>query len=132
MPSQEIFKTVYRGRQSSLHHLADMRMAKVLLEREALHRAAVDLADKRIFDYGFGAGTFFRYCPTTASLFGVEIDAQNVAEVRHMLSRRGFRQVQLESIVIEEWDRHPLLRRQYDVMICSHVLEDLDSTPLQL
>jgi hypothetical protein len=41
MKSQEIFETVYRGRQGWLHHSSYMRMAKVMLALRALRRHGV-------------------------------------------------------------------------------------------
>ena len=82
MASQKVFETVYRSCQSFLHHMAYMRMAKVLLTQQVLQKAGVSLNEKSVFDYGFGAGTFFRYCPRSTRLFGVEIDPVNVAEVK--------------------------------------------------
>ena len=121
---QTVFETVYRGRQSALHHLAYMRMGKVLLALRSLAGAGIDLSDKTIFDYGFGAGTFYRYCPKSARLFGVEMDEKNIFEVRAMLEGRG-QSADLQQIDIAEGNGHPLLRRSYDVFICSHVLEHL-------
>jgi hypothetical protein len=57
--SQEVFETVYRGRQSALHHAAHLRMGKVLLVLLVLRRADVDMEKTDIVDYGFGAETFF-------------------------------------------------------------------------
>jgi len=125
MASQEVFERVYRGRQSAFRHLAYMRMAKVLLTLQVLDRAGVSLAGKAVFDYGFGAGTFFRHCPASARLVGVELDPVNVADVQRNLQQRGFPSVRLEAIQIEQWERHPLLQEQYDVFLCSHVLEHL-------
>ena len=113
----------YRGRQSWLHHAAYLRMGKVLLTLTLCRRAGVSLADKDILDYGFGAGTFFRYCPPDSRLFGVEIDLLNVEAVRAMLLERGGDGADLRVIEIESWDTHALLDRQYDVILCSHVLE---------
>jgi SAM-dependent methyltransferase len=115
-PDQSGFLECYRGRQGALHHLAYMRMSKVLL--------ALELCRRDVFDYGFGAGTFFRHCPREARLFGVEMDPENVAAVRAMLADRG-RQADLQPIDIARWAEHPLLARQYDVILCSHVLEHL-------
>jgi 2-polyprenyl-3-methyl-5-hydroxy-6-metoxy-1,4-benzoquinol methylase len=123
--SQEVFETVYRGRQSALHHAAYMRMSKVLLALRILRRAGHSLENKSIFDYGFGAGTFFRYCPTSAHLSGVEQDPVVCQEVTEMLARRGFGNVELQPIAIERWKDHPLLQKRYDVFLCSHVLEHL-------
>jgi SAM-dependent methyltransferase len=123
--SQAIFETVYRGRQSLLHHCAYMRMGKVLLARRILRLAGVGLTQKEIFDYGFGAGTFYRYCPTSAHLSGVEQDPVVCQEVTQMLAGRGHRHVDLQPIEIERWKDHPLLRKSYDVFLCSHVLEHL-------
>ena len=125
MASQEIFESVYRGRQSAWHHLAYLRMSKVLLALHVLDRAGLKLEGKVIFDYGFGAGTFFRYCPKSAQLAGVEMDPQNVAAVREGLRSRGYANVRLEPITIERWEDHPLLQERYDVFLCSHVLEHL-------
>jgi 2-polyprenyl-3-methyl-5-hydroxy-6-metoxy-1,4-benzoquinol methylase len=122
---QAIFETVYRGRQSFLHHCAYMRMGKVLLARRILRLAGIGLTQKDIFDYGFGAGTFYRYCPTSAPLRGVEQDPVVCQEVTQMLAGRGHRQVELQSIEIECWKDHPLLQKAYDVFLCSHVLEHL-------
>jgi 2-polyprenyl-3-methyl-5-hydroxy-6-metoxy-1,4-benzoquinol methylase len=123
--SQELFKTVYRGRQSLLHHMAYMRMAKVLLIQHILSKARINLSEASIFDYGFGAGTFFRYCPTDARISGVEIDPQIVEDVREMLSERGHQNLRLQSIDIAQWEEHPLLKEKFDILLCSHVLEHL-------
>jgi SAM-dependent methyltransferase len=124
---QEVFRTVYRGRQSALHHMAYMRMCKVLLAQEALRRAGVSLEGKRVFDYGFGAGTFFRTCPRSAQLSGVELDPENVHAVRGMLRARGYAQVDLEAISLDAWSEHRLLKAEYDLVQCSHVLEHLEA-----
>ena len=125
MASQEVFHSVYRGRQSAWHHLAYLRMAKVLLTLHVLERAGISLEGKSLFDYGFGAGTFFRYCPTSARLAGVEMDAVNVSAVREALRTRGHVDVRLEAIAVERWEEHPLLQEPYDIFLCSHVLEHL-------
>jgi 2-polyprenyl-3-methyl-5-hydroxy-6-metoxy-1,4-benzoquinol methylase len=126
LPSQDRFKEVYRGGQSPLRHMAYLRMSKVFILLEALRRQKIDLEGKRIFDYAFGAGTFFRYCPKSASLSGVEIDDVNVQEVRESLSSPGFPKLDLQPISLENWKEHPLLQQQHDVIICSHVLEHLE------
>ena len=76
--TQTDYLTCYRGRQSVLHHASYMRMSKVLLALRLCEEARVKLEDTEILDYGFGAGTFFRYCPPSSRLFGVEIDPENV------------------------------------------------------
>jgi SAM-dependent methyltransferase len=125
MASQEIFESVYRGRQSAWHHVAYLRMSKVLLALHVLERAGLKLEGKSVFDYGFGAGTFYRYCPRSARLAGVEMDPENVAAVRAGLRSRAYPSVRLETIAIEHWEEHPLLAEAYDVFLCSHVLEHL-------
>jgi len=125
MTGQNLFLTVYRGNQGALRHMAYMRLSKVLLLQFLLNRFAIDLANKRIFDYGFGPGTFFRYCPKSSHLYGVEIDPTCVSEVSGMLADQGFSHVDLRPLQIEDWEHHPLLQETYDLVICSHVLEHL-------
>jgi SAM-dependent methyltransferase len=100
-------------------------MCKVLLALRVTRKQGISLEGAGIFDYGFGAGTFYRYCATDASLSGVEQDPVVCQEVSEMLAQRGFRKVNLQPIEIERWDEHPLLNREYDVFLCSHVLEHL-------
>jgi SAM-dependent methyltransferase len=125
MANQDVFRQCYRGRQTAWHHMSYMRMAKVLLSLTVLEKAGIDLKAKSVFDYGFGAGTFFRYCPMDSRLFGVEIDSENIAGVNEMLSARGHQSVCLDTIDISTWEQHPLWRRKYDIFLCSHVLEHL-------
>jgi 2-polyprenyl-3-methyl-5-hydroxy-6-metoxy-1,4-benzoquinol methylase len=125
MADQSVFQECYRGRHSVLHHAAYMRMAKVLLIQQMLEQAHVGLEGKSVFDYGFGAGTLFRYLPTNSQIYGVEMDQHNVDEVRSMLRERGHRSVDLEPIEIATWESHRLLGAQYDLVVCSHVLEHL-------
>lgn len=102
-----------------------LRMCKVLLAVRVLRQTGFSLEHAELFDYGFGAGTFFRYCPTSARLAGVEQDAAVCREVTQMLSARGFREIDLQLIDIERWKNHPLLQKQYDLFLCSHVLEHM-------
>jgi len=125
MNQQEVFETVYRGRQSALHHMAYMRMCKVLLALDVLRAFRWDFGGKSVFDYGFGAGTFFRYCPKETRISGVEMDSHNVADVAAMLRGQGYSNVNLQKIELPTWKTHPLLERQYDLFLCSHVLEHL-------
>lgn len=125
MNNQARFETVYRGRQGALHHASYLRMSKVLFALRVLRRAGLPLDRAEVFDYGFGAGTFYRYCPTSAKLNGVEQDPVVCREVSEILARRGFRNVDLQPIEIKRWTEHPLLKRGYDVFLCSHVLEHL-------
>ena len=122
---QSDFLDCYRGRQGAIHHAAYMRMAKVLMALHVLKKAGISLGNKDVFDYGFGAGTFYRYCPPSSRLFGVEIDPLNVAAVQEMLKSRGQHGADLQTIEIATWEQHPLLQRDYDVILCSHVLEHL-------
>ena len=125
MTSQDTFLSCYRGNQSPIRHAAYMRMAKVLLLQELISHIGVGLERKSIFDYGFGSGTFFRACPASSHLFGVELDEVTVREVTSMLRNRRFDNVNLDTIRIENWSGHPFLQRTYDLIICSHVLEHL-------
>ncbi len=125
MASQETFLSCYRGTQGRLRHMAYMRMAKVLFLQKLIDEAGVSLENRRIFDYGFGSGTFFHVCPRSAALFGVELDALAVQEITAHLCAAGFDQVDLQTLRIEDWASHPLLQQQYDVIVCSHVLEHL-------
>ena len=122
---QVTFETCYRGRQSAFHHLAYMRMGKVLLALAMCQKAGIRLQDIRVMDYGFGAGTFFRYCAPSCSIAGVEIDPENVQAVRDMLRNRNYPRVDLQVIQIRNWSEHPLLQQEHDVFLCSHVLEHL-------
>jgi 2-polyprenyl-3-methyl-5-hydroxy-6-metoxy-1,4-benzoquinol methylase len=121
--SQELFETCYRGRQSFLHHMSYVRMSKVQAALRIMDRNAIDLRDASFFDYGFGAGTFFRFLPQTCQMAGVEQDPVIVNEVAGMLRERGCRNVDLQPIEIQRWRDHPLLQRTYDLILCSHVLE---------
>lgn len=109
-----------------MNHMAYLRLCKVFVILEALRRNRINLDGKRIFDYAFGAGTFFRYCPKSAHLSGVELDPLTVHEVSAALVATGYRKVDLQAISLESWREHPLLRQTFDVIICSHVLEHLE------
>lgn len=123
--AQDVFRQIYRGRQSALHHAAYMRVGKVVGALEMLKRVGFSTGNRDVFDYGFGAGTLFRTLPRDARLFGVEIDEENVAAVRQMLRERGYPSVDLQPICLESWASHPLLSCDYDLFVCSHVLEHL-------
>lgn len=100
MTDQEVFETVYRKRQGVLHHASYMRMCKVLLALRILRVAGMQLNGKSLLDYGFGAGTFFRYCPQETLLCGVEQDPVVCHEVAEMLQGRSFKNVDLQAIDI--------------------------------
>ena len=117
MASQDVFEACYRGRQNAVHHMSYLRMCKVLMALSVQEEAGIDLEGKSLFDYGFGAGTWFRYCPRSARLQGVEMDAQTVAEVSRMLAELGYAQVRLETIEIARWQQHPLLAERYGVIL---------------
>jgi SAM-dependent methyltransferase len=125
MADQSIFLECYRGAQGPLRHASYMRMAKVLLVQHLFEKWRVNLSGKRFFDYGFGAGTLFRYCPKDTHLLGVELDEVAVRESVEMLKRLGYQKVDLRPLAIETWEAHPLMAQKYDVIVCSHVLEHL-------
>jgi 2-polyprenyl-3-methyl-5-hydroxy-6-metoxy-1,4-benzoquinol methylase len=122
---QEAFKVCYRGRQRWFHSLTYMRKGKLLLTKRVLRLSDINFPEMRIFDYGFGAGSFLRHCPRDGRLYGVEQDPVVCWEVSEMLAKHGFGNVDLQPIEIERWKDHPLLQKSYDVFLCSHVLEHL-------
>lgn len=122
---QQAFKSCYRNRRGPLFHAAYMRMGKVLFILRMLRLTGTKLAGKRVFDYGFGAGTFYRYCPKDSLLVGVEQDPVVCRETADALLERGHNAVDLQPIDIDRWRAHPLLQRRYDVFVCSHVLEHM-------
>lgn len=97
-----------------------------MLLRRLIRELGLDLHNKSIFDYGFGAGSFFLACPRSASLHGVELDPANVSETALHLRQRGFRKVHLTPLDPRRWREHPLLHELYDLVVCSHVLEHVD------
>lgn len=123
-PRQDLYYRVYRNRQSWLHHLAYMRLSKVYGILHALDLCGAGLAGKRVFDFGFGAGTLFRHCPKDARLFGVELDPEHVKRVAATLRAKGC-PCELEPIDEERWRGHRLLSGSYDVVVASHVLEHM-------
>lgn len=131
IPSQETFRACYRKRQSWWHHAAYMRGAKVMLLRRLLAAEKLSLEGARVFDYGFGAGSFFRACPNSASLLGLELDPVAVAEAENMLRRRGCEHVDLRTLDPVRWKENELLQLRHDVVLCSHVLEHL-ADPVEL
>ena len=124
--TQDRFLECYRGGQGFLNHMAYLRLCKVFVILEALRRAGIDLDGKKVFDYAFGAGTFFRHCPASARLFGVELDSMTVREVGDALKLRGMEDFDLRPISLDHWREHPLLSEKFDLVVCSHVLEHMD------
>jgi len=102
-----------------------MRMNKVLLALRVIDRVDIELRESDAFDYGLGTGTFFKYCPPSTRLCGVEIDAQHVAAVK-ALHVSGHIKLDLRPIRITNWREHPLLNETHDVSLCSHALEHLE------
>jgi hypothetical protein len=76
-------------------------MGKVLFALRMLRLAGLPLKRGKVFDYGFGARTFYRYCPKDSRLFGVEQDPAVCQEVATMLGSHGYENVDLRPIEIE-------------------------------
>jgi SAM-dependent methyltransferase len=125
---QATFYSVYRGRQSRLHHLAYMRTGKVKAAELLFARNGIRLSGISVFDFGFGPGTLFRRCDVSCKLAGIELDPENVAAVRRMLECVGHEVSRLEASEIGAWRSHPLLAPgiRYDLVVLSHVLEHMD------
>jgi 2-polyprenyl-3-methyl-5-hydroxy-6-metoxy-1,4-benzoquinol methylase len=124
---QDRFFSCYLGKQGTLNHLAYLRLAKVYMILEALRRTRTPVSGKRLFDYGFGAGTLFRHLPVSCQIFGVELGEETVAEVAAMLSKLGHSNTTLQAIDFSgNWQEHALLKEKYDIIVCSHVLEHLE------
>ena len=107
--------------------MAYLRLCKVFVILEAIRRKGITLDGKRVFDYAFGAGTFFRHCPKSAHLSGVELDSVTVDEVSAALVADDRQHFDLQAISPENWRSHPLLALKYDVVVCSHVLEHMEN-----
>jgi 2-polyprenyl-3-methyl-5-hydroxy-6-metoxy-1,4-benzoquinol methylase len=129
MSKQELFKTCYRGRQSRLHHLSYMRTSKVFLALRLLKETEISLEGKAVFDYGFGAGTFFLHCPRSAKLGGCEIEPSTVREVEENLRRHGYERISLKTIDLNRIEESLQGHREYDLCLCSHVLEHVPDPP---
>jgi SAM-dependent methyltransferase len=103
-----------------------MRSAKVMLLRQLVRDLGLRLKNRRVFDYGFGAGAFFLECPRSARLFGVELDPVAVEETATHLRARGFGEVRLAPLDPARWRENELLHQRYDLVVCSHVLEHIE------
>ncbi len=107
-----------------LHRLAYMRSAKVIMLREMLRKTGLSLEHLSIFDVGFGGGGFLHACPSSASLYGIELDSDCVRSTERSLRKRGFQRVELATSGTPAASR--LLAQTYDMVVCSHVLEHLE------
>ena len=124
--AQNDFLDCYRGRTGFLYHLSYLRRCKSELIYHLLKKGRVQIAGSDVFDYAFGAGTFFRQLPSSCKVYGVELDTITVTEVSENLRTKNFKELDLDSIEIPTWEEHRLLARKYDVLVCSHILEHLD------
>ena len=125
--SQELFRSVYRNRNSALHRLSYMRLGKSHAIHAALADAGLTLNGKRIFDFGFGPGNFLLSCPRDCHLFGCEIDEVHVEALESEIRDRGQLSVNLD--VTSEFSKDygkTFGDRTFDVIVMSHVLEHID------
>jgi SAM-dependent methyltransferase len=124
---QKKFYTIYRGKHSRLRYRSYMRLGKVYAALMLLERESISLTGISVLDYGFGAGAFFLHCDTDCALAGLELDAENVASVKMMLETRGYHAPALDVLDPIHAHAHPLLMKQYNLIVLSHVLEHLEA-----
>lgn len=96
-----------------------------------MRTSGISLTESSIFDYGFGAGTFFLQCSPNARIGGCEIEERTVKEVENTLRLRGFQNFCLGVIELGQPEQFLRNHSGYDVVLCSHVLEHIpDPVPL--
>ena len=124
--SQEVFRSVYRKRDSFLHRSSYMRRGKTYAIHAGLGDAGVELSGKQVFDFGFGPGNFLWSCPLDCDLAGCEIDPVHVKAFAEDLEKRGQRAVDLR-VASDESDDYAAAfgGDRFDIIVMSHVLEHI-------
>jgi SAM-dependent methyltransferase len=124
--SQETFRSVYRNRDGFLHRSSYVRLGKSYAVHAALADAGVELSGKRIYDFGFGPGSFLLSCPVDCRLAGCEIDVVNVERLTTELRRKGHPEVDLRTVSEDSSEyRVAFGGGRFDVIVMSHVLEHI-------
>jgi len=123
---QETFQTIYRNRNTFLHHVSYMRTRKALAFKYALDELGIDARETTVFDYGFGPGNILEILPNSCRVYGCEIDEINVVNVQKSLKNmRGFQNVDLSCINLKEPPEIPIIHERVDIFVLSHVLEHI-------
>lgn len=126
MSSQDIFKSIYRNRNSWLHQLSYMRRGKNYAIMDCLEQCGMHLENKKIFDFGFGPGNFLSSCPFNSHLSGCEVDTVHVESLTKELIKRGHKNVDLRPTSENSDDYYsPFRGQKYDIVVLSHVLEHI-------